>query len=412
MESELLLTHKEKLPVSEQAQCKPNPLSKIEVRSTTPVDTTKDLPGLVHFNRARKELELATSIDEVKAIRDKAEAMRIYSRQAGLALEMQNMCAEIRLRAEHKAGQMLKEMGITQNSSGNLLRGRSVQPRENAPSLKELGISKSQSSRWQMIGNIPTEAFEKRLEEIKESGKELTTEEIVDFAKYLRREETRASEQKKDLTAAQRTNPDDRIRIVHGDFRKVLSSPLVENDSIHMILTDPPYGKEFLPVWKQLGEFAAKVLKPGKLLIAYSGNYHLSSVMNLLSENLQYVWTAAVVNGSQPDTVFQHRIMTHWKPILLFSKGKYRPAEKKEWFQDLIHGDGRSKSHHNWEQGIGEAKQLIEALTHEGNLIVDPFLGSGTNAVASKKLNRRFIGCDVDEKAVGTSLQRINKSGS
>jgi site-specific DNA-methyltransferase (adenine-specific) len=177
-----------------------------------------------------------------------------------------------------------------------------------------------------------------------------------------------------------------------------------------MILTDPPYGKEFLPMWKELGEFAVKVLKPGKLLVAYSGNYHLAKVISLLSENLQYVWTAALINGGQADTVFPRHIMTYWKPVLLFSKGAYQPVQKREWFKDRIDGDGRSKSHHNWQQGIGEATHLIEALTHEGNLIVDPFLGSGTNAVASKKLNRRFVGCDVDEEAVRTAVQRISES--
>lgn len=383
---------------------------RIDVRPTAPAIDTKDLPGLIHFNRARQELELAESMDEVKAIRDKAEAMRIYSRQAGLALEMQNMCAAIKFRAEHMAGQMLKKMNIAQNSSANLRRGRSVQPRENSPSLKDLGITKSQSSRWQMIGNIPIEAFEKRLEEIQESGKELTSREIVEYANYIMREQTRASEREADVQAGQQTSPEEKVRIVHGDFRTVLTSPLVENNSIHMVLTDPPFGKEFLPVWKELGEFAVKVLKPGKLLVAYSGNYHLPTVMNLLSENLQYVWTGALVNGGQPDTVFPRHIMTYWKPILLFSKGQYRPANKKEWFKDLIHGDGRSKSHHNWEQGVGEATHLIEALTHEGNLIVDPFLGSGTNALASKKLNRRFVGCDIDEEAVRTALHRIKEA--
>jgi len=47
---------------------------------------------------------LATSVDEVKQIRDKAEAMRVYARQAQYTLEMQNMCAEIKLRAERRLG--------------------------------------------------------------------------------------------------------------------------------------------------------------------------------------------------------------------------------------------------------------------------------------------------------------------
>jgi hypothetical protein len=132
-------------------------------------------------------------------------------------------------------------------------------------------------------------------------------------------------------------------------------------------------------------------------------------VITLLSEHLQYVWTAAVMNGTPPDTVFALRIMTYWKPVLLFSRGDYCPVEKREWFKDRIEGDGRNKSHHVWEQGVGEASYLIEALTHEGNLVVDPFAGSGTTGVACKQLKRRFLGCDVDEKALGTALHRIRE---
>ncbi|MGO9566202.1 MAG: DNA methyltransferase [Desulfomonilaceae bacterium] len=353
---------------------------------------------------------MATTVDEVKQIRDKAEAMRMYARQAQYTLEMQNMCAEIKLRAERRLGEMLQETRIAERGENNLLRGRTMRPRDEGPLLADLGVPKSQSSRCQIISRLSNEQFEKRIQDIKGSGKELSSRDMVDFAKYLMREQTRASEQRNGAEAGQQTSAEEKVRIIHGDFRAVLTTPLVENDSTHMILTDPPYGKEFLPVWKELGKFAVKVLKPGKLLIAYSGNYHLPTVMSLLSENLQYVWTGVLLNGTQPDTVFPRHIMTYWKPVLLFSKGEYRPAEKKEWFKDLIHGDGRSKCHHNWEQGIGEATHLIKALTHEGNLIVDPFLGSGTNALASKKLNRRFIGCDVDEKAVGIALHRICES--
>lgn len=64
---------------------------------------------LIYLNQARQALALAKSIDEVKNIRDKAEALRAYAKQAGMGLEMQNECAEIKLRAERRAGEMLAE---------------------------------------------------------------------------------------------------------------------------------------------------------------------------------------------------------------------------------------------------------------------------------------------------------------
>jgi hypothetical protein len=378
----------------------------VPASNTRPFDA-KDLPGLVHFNRARQELELATTIDEVKAIRDKAEAMRVYAQQVTCSLEMQNMLAEIKLRAERKLGEMLRDSGISQRKEHNLLRGRIVRLRENSPSLEELGISKSQSSRCQLISSIGEEQFEERVSRIKESGKELTSKELVTFAKTLQRVEARAEKRNKSMERAEKVHPDERIRILHGDFREVLGEAVVPSSTVDLLLTDPPYAENYLPLWGELGAFAARVLKPGKLLASYAGNYHLLEAMNLLALHLNYVWTLAVVYPGSPDTVFARRIKTYWKPVVLFSNGEYRPEEKLEWLHDRIQGHGRSKAHDDWEQGLGESEYLIKALTYEGGLVVDPFLGSGTTGVASKRLKRRFVGCDSNEASVQMALSRL-----
>ncbi len=67
------------------------------------------MSDLIFFDRAKQALIEAKSIDEVKDIRDKAEAMRLYARQAHDSLGMQNQCAEIKLRAERKLGEMFQE---------------------------------------------------------------------------------------------------------------------------------------------------------------------------------------------------------------------------------------------------------------------------------------------------------------
>lgn len=74
--------------------------------------------GLVKFDQARQALMEAKTVDEVKEIRDKAEALRLYLRQQGASLEMQNHCAEIKLRAERRAGDLLKENGFGYQGGG------------------------------------------------------------------------------------------------------------------------------------------------------------------------------------------------------------------------------------------------------------------------------------------------------
>ena len=130
-----------------------------------PFPQSEEANILTHFDRARQELELASSVDEVKAIRDKAEALRQYAKQSRLSLDMQNRCAEIRIRAERRAGDLLKEME-KRPPGPTPLQNRSHDATDLPPRLEDLGISKSQSSRWQLIASIPEEDFEDRVESL------------------------------------------------------------------------------------------------------------------------------------------------------------------------------------------------------------------------------------------------------
>jgi len=50
----------------------------------------------------------------------------------------------------------------------------------------------------------------------------------------------------------------------------------------------------------------------------------------------------------------------------------------------------------------------INLLTYENDIVLDPFIGSGTTAVACKKLKRRYIGIEIDKKIYQIACKRIN----
>jgi len=128
------------------------------------------MSSLAKYDAARAALEKAHSVDEVKDIRDKAEALRVYAKQAQ-DIDMQNWAAEIRIRAERRAGELLKDMPKQHGARGA---GKKVESPRATP-LSELGITKTQSSKWQQMANVPTPEFESKLREIMGVGKELTT---------------------------------------------------------------------------------------------------------------------------------------------------------------------------------------------------------------------------------------------
>lgn len=69
--------------------------------------------------------------------------------------------------------------------------------------------------------------------------------------------------------------------------------------------------------------------------------------------------------------------------------------------------DIRNKELHPATFPISLAKKVIELFTHEGELVIDPFVGSGTTLVAAQDLNRNAIGFDLQEKYIDLCWQRI-----
>jgi hypothetical protein len=85
----------------------------------------------------------------------------------------------------------------------------------------------------------------------------------------------------------------------------------------------------------------------------------------------------------------------------------YGNGHSEKLIRDVLEGDGEEKEEHAWQQPVAEAQHLIDIHTRPGELVVDPFLGSGTTGVAAVRLDRRFTGGDVDPAAVRKSKARI-----
>jgi hypothetical protein len=114
---------------------------------------------LVKYSAAKKALAEAHRVDEVKDIRDKAVAMRMYAMQAKDGVLIHH-ATEIRLRAERRAGELLKDMDKNKGAVAGKT-GRKARPLlDMAPKLSDLNISKSQSSKWQKLAGIPDGDFE------------------------------------------------------------------------------------------------------------------------------------------------------------------------------------------------------------------------------------------------------------
>ncbi|OPL09420.1 MAG: hypothetical protein AVO34_13540 [Firmicutes bacterium ML8_F2] len=192
------------------------------------------------------------------------------------------------------------------------------------------------------------------------------------------------------------------ISLYHSDFRE-LSLP---ENTADLVFTDPPYPQKYLHLWKDLGVFAARILKPGGFLIAYTGQFWLIEVLQSLAAHLDYYWMGSLVLEGPHNNVHFKRIRNRSKPLLFFTKGK---SNLQTWFDDTVFSEKRDKELHEWQQSLNVAEYYIKTFTEPQGLVIDPFLGSGTTAVASFNLGRKFVGSDTNKLAIKKAEERLRK---
>jgi len=146
---------------------------------------------LTRYDAARRALAEAHSVDEVKDIRDKAVALAVYATQAK-DRELIEHATEIRLRAERRSGELLREMAERGERRDHAQRSRATTSEPLPPRLSDLGITKTQSSNWQRLADMEPPAFEARVERSKRKAAN-----ALDGAGRRTRQEMRADDERR-----------------------------------------------------------------------------------------------------------------------------------------------------------------------------------------------------------------------
>jgi len=328
---------------------------------------------LIKWDNIRTQIETADDIETLTNLKDKLRAYQILAEQSKQSQEVQSKIAIYLSRADRKCGEWLKE---------NVKAGNPQLSQVTTIGLKQLKLSRSESSRLQKIADIPADKFETILTEAEIETKKITKNMLVNISKEANKK-NRINEEAKD-----RIKKVSDVEIRKGDFKKVLNDVY----EIDAIITDPPYPKEFIKCFSELSLFAKEHLKKDGFIAVYSGQYNLPEVISRLSEHLTYVWTFCLYHIGKKQLVNGVNIMCGWKPVLIFSNGK-----KKMRFSayDVLLSEQREKANHKWQQSESGVYNLIDIFTKPGQLVVDPFAGSGTFGKVATENGRKFIGADL-----------------
>lgn len=245
----------------------------------------------------------------------------------------------------------------------------------------EIGMSKSTFERAKKI-------IEKAPEDTKENlraGKSTINKEYQKLQKDEKR--TLRQEEIKNI----QVNLPEKVTLHNAEFQKTF----IEGNSVSLIFTDPPYHEKYLHLYESLAVHASRVLREGGSLICYVGHYAIGKVINMMeAQGLRFHWPIAVIHSGPSASVFGRKILVGYKPMLWFTKGKY----EGEFVRDIIKSEFQGKELHDWAQSTVEADYYIKYLTIENEIVYDPFLGQGTFGISAVKLNRQFIGCEVDKE--------------
>jgi 16S rRNA G966 N2-methylase RsmD len=239
---------------------------------------------------------------------------------------------------------------------------------------------------------VPEEKVHAYITRTKEAGLDFGRTGLVEFEKKQKMEEERLrkEELRRRAAALGRRVKVDEIRT--GDFRTALDD--LPNSCASLILVDPPYNQNSIPLYADLATVAARLLHDGGHFIAYAGHFALPAIFEAIGDRLRYLWLYALPLQGQHAMLEGIGVIVRWKPLVWYVKDSR--WDKKKYVSDLLPSGAPDKELHDWRQSTPEAAYLVEQLTKPGDLVLDPMCGSGVVPAAALRLGRRALGVEID----------------
>lgn len=234
-----------------------------------------------------------------------------------------------------------------------------------------------------------------------------------------------------------------KLSIINGDAIQEMMK--ISSNSVDLIVADPPYnlGKdygnnsdkkefnEYISFTKLWTSEAKRILKPAGTIYIFMGFKFVSYLYQILEKdqklnfNNWICWHYTQGIGKKKGFSPRH------DDILMFTKSKeftfnlddikipqkyYRSVNNMRganpgdvWEFSHIHYCNENRQNHPTQKPEGLIERLILASSNEGDLVLDPFSGSGTTLRVSQQLNRHCIGIEINGKYVEQTKMRLNK---
>ena len=200
---------------------------------------------------------------------------------------------------------------------------------------------------------------------------------------------------------------DAQTTLYQGDCKEVLR--LLPSDLVHLILTDPPYTLDtYYPAYNTLATESPRIMKWQASLVTLVGQYLVGEVSVLFHKRLKLNW---IIWMNQPAVHARMKgfgVEVTGMPNLWYVKGRGKALVEMPDSFTLTGTDGIFKQLHPWQKDLSWADYFISHLTKPGDIVLDPFCGSGTTLVSARNQGRIGIGVEIEEKHCAEIVRRLN----
>lgn len=247
-----------------------------------------------------------------------------------------------------------------------------------------------------------------------------------------------------------------RNRILQGDCVEILNQ--LPAESVDVVFADPPYNLQLKQelwrpnltqvdavndAWDQFDDFSAydaftrdwltacrRVLKPTGTLWVIGSYHNIYRVGSILQDLNYWILNDVVWVKSNPMPNFRGVRFTNAHETLIWAQ-RDRGASytfnhqslkqlnenlqmRSDWYLPICTGKERLRDNgekvHSTQKPLALLYRILLASTHEGDVILDPFFGTGTSGVAARQLNRDWIGIEREARYVQFAQKRIEEA--
>lgn len=197
----------------------------------------------------------------------------------------------------------------------------------------------------------------------------------------------------------------------------------IESNSIDCIITDPPYNQNIstrtAPVqdWDKDFDFRnyfpefMRVLKGGGLMFVF-GSFR--TFTDYIRKGIPDADAVLIWGKGDPGLHSPYWFDHSYEIIMVWSKGAAKLSKDVKKDSLILTPRIRKNSVrvHPTQKAANVIGRLIQIATREGDVVLDPFMGSGTTAVACLQMERAFLGCDKDSEYVAIANKRLRDFAS